>query len=99
MNGGYFLIEETGIDLSITTKQTINGIYDSVKIGYRVDKPVYMGGCTIGTVAVSPINVNIRPGTGTNYIVRAGVLEMSVDSSDGVLVTTLIPVTPSNLKS
>lgn len=95
MTSGVFYIENAPINLSVTTKQTIAGIYSAISTAYELQKPTVIEGCTMGTANLSPISVTIRPGTGTNYIIRSGVFDITVDNADGVTVTNLIPSTPS----
>ena len=55
MNGGYILVDCSGIDLSLSTAQEVSGIWDKAVKAMKQDKPIIAHGCKYGTAAVSPV--------------------------------------------
>lgn len=55
-NGGYILVDVTGLDLSDSSPQSITGIWDKAVSAMATGKPIVVGGCVYGTgVPVSPV--------------------------------------------
>lgn len=55
MNGGYFLIDCTGLDLN--SPGTVSGIYDNMLKAYDSGKLVLLGGIKNSTAAYTPVPV------------------------------------------
>lgn len=55
MNGGYILVDVTGLNLSSDASQEIDGIWDKAVTALKVGKPIVVFGCTYGTAPVSPV--------------------------------------------
>ena len=56
MNGGYIMVDCTGIDLTDTESQSISGIWDKAVEAIEADKPIIAHNCEYGTgVKVSPV--------------------------------------------
>jgi hypothetical protein len=55
MNGGYILVDVTGLNLSSDASQEIDGIWDKAVTALKVGKPIVVHGCTYGTAPVSPV--------------------------------------------
>lgn len=55
MNGGYILIDATGLNLSSSSEQEIAGIWDKAVTALKVKKPIVVHGCTYGAALVSPV--------------------------------------------
>lgn len=55
MNGGYILVDVTGLNLSSESEQEIAGIWDKAVTAMKVGKPIIVHGCTYGTAPVSPV--------------------------------------------
>ncbi len=49
MNGGYINVDCTGLDLSKSTAQEIDGIWNAAKRALHSEKPIIAGGCIYGT--------------------------------------------------
>ena len=93
MNGGYTMIDCSGIELTTATKQTIAGIYKQVVTAYKADKAVLACNLTFSTGKVPPvaIMINPEPGSTTGYIATASTLQLWIDEDDGVTVVNLAP--------
>ena len=93
MNGGYTMIDCSGIELTTATKQTIAGIYKQVVTAYKADKAVLACNLTFSTGKVTPvaIMINPEPGSTTGYIATASTLQLWIDEDDGVKVVNLAP--------
>lgn len=58
MKGGYINIDASGLDVSKTEKQTINGIYKKILDAKKVDKPIFLYNVVAGNSGkLSPIVV------------------------------------------
>lgn len=56
MNGGYFLLNATGLDLSSGSAQSIAGCWQLAKDAIASKKPIIAHNCVYGTgVTVSPV--------------------------------------------
>lgn len=91
MNGGYMMIDCTGLDLTDGSTQEIEGIFAQVDTAYKTGKPAYAYGCVFGDYGVmSPIAVMLLPyGSGT-YTATASTLQITVTSDDEVTITNLV---------
>lgn len=93
MNGGYFLIDGTGVDLTKETAQSVPGSWNQAKTALATGKPLVMCNTIYGTGnPVSPV-----PGFGwyiaADEIVLVGAtLHVHVKNNDTV---TVIDVTAS----
>ena len=94
-NGGYIMVDCTGIDLNTATKQTITGIFKQVETAFKSGKPVYAVGATfnIGGTGnyTSPINVMINSDENGGYVATASTLQLWIDKDDGVTIVNLAP--------
>lgn len=58
MNGGYINIDASGLDVSKTEKQSINGIYKKILDAKKTDKPIFLYNVVAGNSGkLSPIVV------------------------------------------
>lgn len=56
MNGGYSLVDCSGLDLTADAEQTISGIWNKAVIALKADKPIIACNCIYGTgKKVSPV--------------------------------------------
>lgn len=94
-NGGYIMVDCTGIDLNTATKQTVTGIFNRVETAFKTGKPVYAVNATFNISAtgntVSPINVMINSDQNGGYVATASTLQLWVDKDDGVQIVNLAP--------
>ena len=58
MNGGYINIDVSGLDITKTEKQTINGIYKKILEAKKADKPIFLYNAVAGNSGkTSPIGL------------------------------------------
>lgn len=55
MNGGYMMVDCTGLDLSLGTAQEIPGIWDNAVKAMKQEKPIIAHGCKYSTAEVTPV--------------------------------------------
>lgn len=94
MNGGYCMIDCTGLDLTKgSTEQTIHGLYDKVRASMRCDKPVYAYNCSWGNIGImTPIQVMCLLFAADEYIIAtASTLQIIITKSDVVTINNLAP--------
>lgn len=89
MNGGYILVDCTGLEINETEKQTISGIFAKIKKAYETNKPVYAYNCTFNGARMTPIAVMVNP-IGADYVGTASTLQLWVDKDDGVTIVNFI---------
>ena len=90
MNGGYVLVDCTGIDLLAQSKKTVNGIYAKCAEAYASGKPIIAANCEYGSgVPMTPIPVMAIVEDGT-YVFTASILQIRVGSDDGVTIVSLL---------
>lgn len=92
MNGGYKMIDCTGLDLLAGSKVTFAGLYGTLKNALKADKPIIAYGAEYNDVKSSPIYLNAYEGS-NKVIAKTGVYEIEVDKDDGVTVTDLTSAT------
>lgn len=55
MNGGYYMLDATGLDLSETDPQEIAGSWDQAQTALAIGKPLVFCGAKYGNAPVSPV--------------------------------------------
>lgn len=55
LNGGYVLVDASGIELTETDPQDVAGIWDKAVKAVAAQKPIIACGCTYSTAPVSPV--------------------------------------------
>ena len=94
-NGGYTMVDCTGIDLNTSTKQTVSGIFNRVDTAFKTGKPIYCVGATFnisGTGNItSPIMVMINSDENGGYVATASTLQVQIDKDDGIQIVNLAP--------
>ena len=96
-NGGYFMLNVAGIDLSASKKETVAGIHAKVAKAYATGKPVICYGIVNGSAKVAPVNVTLEPSS-TSYVITINTTTVTIDNADGITIASLIPA-PTNNKS
>lgn len=89
LNGGYAMIDLTGTDLSAGSKVTISGLYSRLGKAYNANKPIIGYNVVDGSKGISPTQLSTLK-NGTDLEATFGVHKITVDSSDGVEVSSLI---------
>lgn len=95
MNGGYVMIDATGVDLLAESSKTVAGIYNKFLKALQSGKPILAYGATYDTAGSSPIAVNVIPASNA-LTVYTGVYSIAISNADAVAVTNL---TASSTKS
>lgn len=95
-NGGYILVDCTGVDLLSQSAVTVTGLYAKSKSAYDSGKPIIAVNCEYGEgVPMTPISVMGIVEDGT-YIFTASILQIRVASNDSV---TIVPLISGNAKT
>lgn len=97
MNGGYVMLDATGVDLSADAKKTVTGLHAKIKKAIESEKPIVFYGIVNDTAKLAPVFATVEPSS-TSYVVTINATTATVDSSDGVTIASLIPA-PTNSKS
>ena len=88
MNGGYVMVDATGVDLLAESSKTVAGIYNKFLKALQANKPIIAYGISYGTAVSSPIAVNVKPGT-NSVTVLTGVYSVAISNANAVVVTDL----------
>lgn len=91
MNGGYSMIDCTGLDLTKgSAEQTISGIYSGTQKCMESGKPIFANNCVWGTDGiVTPIAVMAIQFPGY-IIVTASTLQIVITENDVITITNLV---------
>lgn len=84
---GYIIIDCNGLDLEISTKQKIEGIFSRVEKAYSTGKPCVAYNCVNGSYKVSPISIMIIQNSYGNYIATANTFQIEITPVDEATVT------------
>lgn len=88
MNGGYVMVDATGIDLLAESSKTVAGIYNKFLKALQSGKPIIAYGISYSTAVSSPIAVNVKPGS-NSVTVLTGVYSVAISNANAVVVTDL----------
>ena len=91
MNGGYIMIDATGLDLiKGETPQTVNGMYNAVKRAMVINKPMYCLNAIWGTgKPVTPIQF-FAIDFGDVIICTASTLQIIITPQDSITINNLV---------
>ena len=96
---GYILVDCTGINLLAGEKQTVTGIFSKSTEAYESDKPIWAINLQYGEgVKMTPVPV-MAIKEGGKYCFSASILQIWVDSDDGVEVVNLAPANQAKKSS
>lgn len=98
MNGGYVMVDATGIDLLAESSKTVAGIYNKFLNALKAGKPIIAYGIAYSTAVSSPIAVNVKPGE-NSVTVLTGVYSVAISNANAVVVTDLTASTDANANS
>ena len=91
MNGGYIMVDCTGMDLRETDPQTISGIYEQVETAYKTNKPVYAVNIAWGDAGyMSPVAVMICKTGAKQYSATSATLRIDITDQDAVTINNYI---------
>lgn len=87
MNGGYFMADCTGLDLSDSTSQTVNGLWDKAVTALKAEKPIIAYNCIYGSgVHVSPVTCFGWYIVSDEIVIVGATLHIHIKDDDSVLV-------------
>lgn len=87
MNGGYFLVDVSGLDLTSQTEVTISGIWNKAVKALAQKKPIITHGCVYGTgVPVSPVTCFGWYISSTEIVIVGATLHIHIKNTDKVTV-------------
>lgn len=85
------MIDCTGLDLTLQTKQDIVGIYEQVKRAFESDKLCLAENCVYGDLGhMTPVAVMVNSDGSTGYVATASILQIYVTSDDKAQVVSLL---------
>lgn len=94
MNGGYFLLDCTGLDLTKTTAQSISGCWQKAVDAIASNKPIIAHNCIYGSgVPVSPVTCFGWYIASDEIVIVGATLHIHVKDNDKA---TVLDVAPSN---
>lgn len=88
-NGGYVMFDCQGLDLSSSSEQKKDGIYEEALKAIALNKPVVAINCFYGTARFSPVPVTVHMSDST-IIASANVLQVFITSGDVCTVQNLV---------
>jgi len=87
MNGGYFMVNCKGLDLTVTDPQTIPGIWNDAVIAMGTGKPIIAHNCVYGSgVNVSPVTCFGWYISATEIVIVGATLHIHVKSDNTATV-------------
>lgn len=92
MNGGYIMIDCTGLDLTMgTTSQTVEGLYQRVKSAMGSNKPLFANNAVWGSEKpVTPIQC-FAIDWGDVIIVTSSTLQIIISPDDSIIINNMAP--------
>lgn len=93
MNGGYYMIDLKGLDLTSDTTQTISGLYADMQKGIASGKPLVGYNSVWGDNSdspMSPICFFAQQWSDNLVVGTASILNISCTNQDVVTVTSLV---------
>lgn len=94
MNGGYFLLDCTGLDLTKDTAQSISGCWQKAVDAIASNKPIIAHNCIYDTgVPVSPVTCFGWYIASDEIVIVGATLHIHVKDND---TATVLDVAPSN---
>lgn len=94
MNGGYFLLDCTGLDLTKDTAQSITGCWQNAASAIASNKPIIAHNCVYGSgVPVSPVTCFGWYIASDEIVIVGATLHIHVKDDD---TATVLDVAPSN---
>ena len=92
MNGGYYMVDCKGLDLTANSSQTISGIFAELKNAIKSGKPVFGYNCVWGAnddAPLSPICFFIQQWSESLIVCTSSILKVDVTDEDGCTITDL----------
>ena len=92
MNGGYYMVDCKGLDLTDDSTQTISGLFADMKKAIASGKPLVAYNCVWGANSdspLTPIQFFAQNWTDSLIVGTASILNITVTDHDVVTVTSL----------
>lgn len=91
MNGGYVLIDSTGLNLNTDETQTVNGLYSKAKSATKLNKPVYCVNAVFGEYGkITPIPVMCNYlSDGKTICCTSATLQVIISENDSVVINNM----------
>lgn len=87
MNGGYVLVDCTGLDLTADAEQTITGIWNKAVTALKANKPIIAHNCVYGEGnKVSPVTCFGWYISSSEIVVVGATLHIHIKTGDKVTV-------------
>lgn len=93
MNGGYYMVDLKGLDLTSAETQTISGLFADVKKGIASGKPLFGYNAVWGSNSdspMTPIPFFAQQWNNSLVVGTASILNISCTNADVVTVTSLV---------
>lgn len=90
MNGGYILVDCTGVELTAQSAKTISGLHAKAKAAKKTGKACYACNCTYNSYPVSPIPVQVIEVEGETIIATAEWIQVFITKADSVTVQNML---------
>lgn len=87
MNGGYTLLDATGVQLELETTQTVPGIFANTTKAVTTGKPIWATGCTYSGRPVTPMPMFVVSVNG-RWVCTSGKNTVTISADDSVLVAS-----------
>jgi len=95
-NGGYVMIDCTGLDLTKSTAQSITGLYNKVKTAMQSGKMIYAVNANWGGKNITPISVFAIQTSDDTITCTASTLQVIVTNADSVTINNMIAGSSKN---
>ena len=89
MVGGYSMIDATGLTLTNSSNQTVNGIFKQIEDAYNSGKPCWIYNCGYNSGILTPVPVMILF-EGGQYCATSSILQVWVKDTDVCKVVSLL---------
>lgn len=91
MNGGYYMVNIKGLDLTDTDPQSISGIWNDAVKAIATGKPIVAHGCIYGTgVPVSPVTCFGWYISSTEIVIVGATLHIHIKSDNTATVLDVV---------
>lgn len=99
MNGGYYLLDCKGLDLTSASAQTISGSWNDCVTALKVGKPIVAHNCIYGTgVPVSPVTCFGWYIAADEIVIVGATLHIHVKNNDKCTVVDVVPTVGAKKK-
>lgn len=79
MNPGYIMVDATGLDVSQSEAQTVDGLYEKLETAMKTGKAILLAGVKNGDSEVTPSFVTVTEGAGVGFTIGSFTALVSAD--------------------